>query len=123
MKLTMLKCIEALNGFSKLSNCELPFKQGYVIAQNIKKLEAVVAPFEEKRNEFIKDLQSKAYDDEDGNKVVPDEAADVFRDDVQELLKEEIEVQVKKVNMYGVEAEGVKPLELKGCVDFIEIKE
>lgn len=122
MKLTMLKCIEVLNGFSKLSKCELPFKQGYIIAQNIKSLEAVVSPFEEKRNEYIKDLQSKSYDDEEGNKVVPDEAADTFRNDVQELLNEEVDVQVKKVNMHGVEAEGVKPLELKGCVDFIEMK-
>ena len=119
----MLACIEALNGFSKLSKCELPFKQGYVIAQNIKNLEAVVAPFEAKRNEFIKGLQSDSYEDDEGKKMVPDESAEKFRVDVQELLDEKIDVQVKKVNMYGVDAHGVKPLELKGCIDFIEMKE
>ena len=122
MKLTMLKCIEILNGFSKLSKCELRFERGYIIAQNIKSLDAVVSPCDDKRTEYINDPTTTSCDGEQGNKVVPDEAADTFRNDVQELLNEEVDVQVKKVNMYGVEAEGVKPLELKGCVDFIEMK-
>ncbi len=48
MKLTMLKCIEALGGFNKVAQCDIPFKQSYTVAQNISSLEMIVKAFEEK---------------------------------------------------------------------------
>lgn len=123
MKITMLKCIESLNGFSKLSQCDLPFKLSYTVAQNVKNLEAIVKPFEEKRNEFIESLKSEVYSDDDGKQVVSDEAAEKFSIDVRELLDEDHEVHIKKINMYGVEAVGIKPSDIKGCIDFIEMSE
>lgn len=122
MKLTMLKCIEALNSFNKVSQCDIPFKQSYIVAQNISALESIVTPFESKRNEFIETLKTSAYENEDGKTMVPDEAAESFRKDVEELLEEEHEVTVKKINLYGVDF-NVKASDIKGCIQFIDMKE
>ena len=121
MKLTMINCIEALKGFNKMASAKMPFKQTVLVARNVKSLEAVVIPFEEKRNEFVKELRNASYT-EDGKQVVPDEAADKFRDDVNELLNEEIEVDVVTIKLSNDEFPDLKAEDIKGCIDYIEVE-
>lgn len=122
MNISMEQCINALQGFSKLSSAKLPFKQSYQVAKNIKELEKVVTPFEEKRNEYIKELREKAYD-EDGKQVVPDESAKKFKEDVESLLKEKVKIDIVMVSINSEDTERISASDIKGCLSYIEMSE
>ena len=121
MTITMEQCIEALQGFNKVANAKLPFKQTYLIAKNIKSLEAVVAPFESKRNEYIEDLKKTSYDDE-GKQVVPDEAAAKFKEDVRSLLDKKQKVDIEKVTLKEEDCSELSANDIKGCIDYINVE-
>jgi len=121
MTITMEQCIEALQGFNKVANAKLPFKQTYMIAKNIKSLEAVVAPFESKRNEYIEDLKKTSYDDE-GKQVVSDEAAAKFKEDVRSLLDKKQKVDIEKVTLKEEDCSELSANDIKGCIDYINVE-
>ena len=121
MKITMEQCISALAGFNKLAEAQLPFKQTFIVAKNIKELEKTVVPFEESRNKYIKKLQATSYKDEKENVVVPDEAADKFKEDVLALLNQAVEVNISTISLSESEFPEVKAKDIKGCVEFLKI--
>ena len=121
MTITMEQCIEALQGFNKVANAKLPFKQTYMIAKNIKSLEAIVSPFETKRNEYIQDLKTASYD-EDGKQVVPDEAAEKFREDVRALLDKKYKVEIEMINLKEEDCGDLTASDIKGCIDYINVE-
>ena len=122
MNISMEQCINALQGFSRLSSAKLPFKQSYQVAKNIKELEKVVTPFEEKRNEYIKKLREESYE-EDGKQVVPDDSAKRFKEDVESLLKEKIKIDIEVVSISSEDTERVSASDIKGCLSYIEMEE
>lgn len=122
MKLTMINCIDALNGFNKMASAKLPFKQTVLVARNVKALESVVSPFEKKRNEFIEELKETVYIDDDNKQVVPDEASDKFKADVEDLLAEEHEVSIQKIVLNSDEFPEMSASDIKGCIDYIEVE-
>ena len=121
MMITMEQCIEALQGFNKVAGAKLPFKQTYMIAKNIKSLEAIVSPFESKRNEYIEDLKTASYD-EDGKQVVPDEAAAKFKEDVRSLLDKKQKVEIEKITLKEEDCSELSANDIKGCIDYINVE-
>ena len=117
----MEQCIEALQGFNKVAGAKLPFKQTYMIAKNIKSLEAIVSPFESKRNEYIEDLKTASYD-EDGKQVVPDEAAAKFKEDVRSLLDKKQKVEIEKITLKEEDCSELSANDIKGCIDYINVE-
>ena len=121
MTITMEQCIEALQGFNRVAGAKLPFKQTYMIAKNIKSLEAIVSPFESKRNEYIEDLKTASYD-EDGKQVVPDEAAAKFKEDVRSLLDKKQKVEIEKITLKEEDCSELSANDIKGCIDYINVE-
>ncbi len=121
MTITMEQCIEALQGFNKVAGAKLPFKQTYMVAKNIKSLEAIVSPFESKRNEYIEDLKTASYD-EDGKQVVPDEAAAKFKEDVRSLLDKKQKVEIEKITLKEEDCSELSANDIKGCIDYINVE-
>lgn len=121
MKITMEQCISALNSFNKLAETQLPFKQTFIVAKNIKALEEVVSPFEDSRNKYVKRLQQTSYTDDSGKVVVPDEAAEKFKEDVAALLNQSVSVDISNITLSESEFPEIKANDIKGCVDFIKL--
>jgi hypothetical protein len=118
----MQKCIEALSGFNKLASTNLPFKQTYVVAKNIKSLEEVVSTFEKHRNEYIKTLKENSFD-QDGKQTVSDEDAEKFKKDIEDLLSEKVKISIDTVSLSDEGFDGITATDIKGCIDFISMEE
>ena len=121
MTITMEECIGALQGFNKIAKSKLPFKQTYMVAKNIKALEAIVGPFEQQRNEFVEELRKASYD-EDGKQVVDDAAAEKFKQDVKNLLAKKMKVEIENITLSEEESSDLTAEEIKGCIDYIVVE-
>jgi hypothetical protein len=120
--MTLKQCIEALRSFQALSQQKLPFAASFVIAQNMQKLKDVVAPFEEHRDQYVKDIRSQAYENEQGELVLADEVAEQFKTDIEILLNEDQNVKLKKVELHGLDGLDIEPQALIGCIEFLTLK-
>ena len=120
--MNLKQCIEAFRSFQVLSQQKLPFGASFVIAQNIQKLKDVVVPFEEHRDEYIKKIKESAYENEQGELLLPDEVADQFKNDMETLLSEEQGVKLKKVELSGLDELNIEPQSLVGCIEFLTLK-
>jgi|MDSZ01.3.fsa_nt_gb hypothetical protein len=115
--MTLLNHIQALEGFAMLSNEKLPISISFQIASNISKLKEITEPFMEFRAKEVEKLNNE-YTSK-GEKV-PEEASAEFRKSVQSLLDDEIESDIKVVDLSSCDIE-IAPQVLSMCMPFIKL--
>lgn len=121
--MTLIECIEAYKSFQKLSDLGLPISSSFMIAQNINKLESVVKAFEQTRQQYIQELQTKAVENEQGELELPDELAAAFKKDIESLLQEKQSIRLKKVKIVDTGQLSIEPRALAGCIDYLILED
>ena len=112
--MTILNCIEALEGLSVLGNEKLPISVSYKVAGHISKLREVTTPFFETRQKSIQDMNDK-YGGE-----VPEDVAENFKGEVQTLLEEKVEIELEKIDLTTCDV-SVNAKVLSMCMPFIKL--
>jgi hypothetical protein len=116
--MTLLNHIEALEGFQSISNAKLPISKAYQVAQIIEQLKSVCEPFFKIRADKVAEINEKYADGKD----LPEEITKSFQEEVQELLEQEVEVNIPKLDISGLNIEiPVKALGM--CMPFISLEE
>ena len=110
----LLKHIEALEGFQSLGQTKMPISKSYQVAQIIEQLKSVCEPFFKLRAEKVAEINEKYSD----GKELPEDITKSFQEEVQELLEQEIDVDIPKLDISGLDIEiPVKTLSM--CMPFI----
>ena len=105
MKMTLNEVRVRYSNLSSISGKHLPVKLSYAIGKNMINLESELKISEKKRTELAETYAKK---DENGNPVIEKneykmEDMDSFKAEFEELLKEEIDVDIRTVPMSIIE--------------------
>jgi len=103
VKIKAGELIQAVEAASKMMQDKMPLRAASWLALFIKRVEPAYQLVIERRNDLI-----RKYSEEGKNSVSPDRTAQ-YLDDVQPLLKEEVEVDVIKVGVSIFENVQISP--------------
>lgn len=107
MKLSVRELAGAEKGLMEIGNLSLPTRISFKIARIIKKLTPELENFHKVKNDIVK----KYGETKDGEQyTIPKENVEKAQSDVDDLLKEEIEVDIKPVLLSELEGASISPL-------------
>lgn len=110
----LIKYVEALEGFQSISNEKLPVSQSYKLAKIIHDLKAVCDPFFNVRAEKIKQIQ----EEHTSGGEVPAKVLEDFQKEIQTLLEEDIESEIKAIDISSFDIE-VPAKTISLCMPFL----
>lgn len=115
MKVKIQDIVAAAPTIQKLSGISLPVKVSYNIARNLKKIQRELEPFEKARIELVR---KHGNEDEEGKLVVKEENMQEFYKEMTELLEEEIEIDIRSIDIEGLAKIELSPTEMQ-LIDFM----
>jgi len=98
-------------GIKELIDKELPISTAYKIQKNFTKLEDEVKQAEVIRKKII-DKYKEGKEDENGNVDIKEDCVEYFNKEIEELFTQEVELELKKINVEELEGIKIKPLTL-----------
>lgn len=128
MKLSINELNKAIMPLTQLANTRgMKSITAYRIAKNYKAIKKETDDYEKIR---IKLLEEHSNKDDDGNAIIKDNAYDVIdghmdiiNKELNELMGEEIELDIKKVSLDDIEVAGLAPIELEHLEFMIDFEE
>lgn len=101
--LTLKTLIESKQGLDEFAQLRMSIKTSYEIGKFLGKINTPIKTFLDARNKYIQD---HGQENEDGYKEIKGDMEILqLQDQMEELLKEEIEVEVPKITLKALEAE------------------
>jgi hypothetical protein len=103
--MTTIKIAQILEGTQALrefTNTELPISAALKWNKNVKEIDEVLKVFNERREALFNEWAEEGEADEEGKapgKVIPKEKMEEFGKLVQELIEEEVELNIQKVDV------------------------
>lgn len=127
MKLAIKDLNKAIMPLTQLANTRgMKSIVAYRIAKNYKIIKKETDDYEKIR---IKLLEEHSNKDDDGKAIIKDNAYDVIdghmeivNKEIDELLKEEIGLDIKKVTLEDIEIAGLAPIELESLEFMLDFK-
>lgn len=117
MKLTVKDLYDLTEGLNKLLDKELPTSVAFSIQRNFKKIGEEVKASDEVRKKIVEKYKEK--DNKDGTIQIKKDKINVFQKDNDELMKQEVDVDVKKLKLSDL-GESIKPRTLGLLESIIE---
>lgn len=123
MKLKLIKLLNAQEGLQALANTKgLSSVVAYRIAKNVKALDEELNTYEETRKKLV---EEKANKDEEGKPIIKDDKYDLTNKALKEvnkelnaLLEEEVDIDIKELSLIDIDKAGLSALELSS-IDFM----
>lgn len=118
MKIKIADILNKEKSLAEVLTKEVPVKAGYRLGRNLNKINSELRDYNNKRNELIKKYGEK---NKKGDIEVKQggEQWDNFSKDLGQLLDEEIEVDLMKVNLEMLGDIKIKSTDMAHLVDFI----
>lgn len=126
IRVTLRDVLEGQEALQKLSNQQLPGRAAFRIGRLLKKLEDVLASYNEVRTSL---LEKYAKHKEDGSFEVNDkneyifEDVNVFIEEMNKLIMEEVEVEADPIDFKSIENVSFTPVEVTLLEPFIKFED
>lgn len=100
MKLTLGEIANAESGIVELSKCLLPARSAFKVSRILREISAELEGFHKHKNELVKKLGEST--DGESYKIKPENAKE-FTKQIEDLLKEEIELKIEPLKLEHIE--------------------
>jgi len=108
MKIKLFEIVDSISVLNKLQVQELPAKTAYKVQKNIKEITEEIQEFETIRTKLV---EKYSKENKDGIKYIPEENMEKANIELTELLQEEIEINISKININDLSFR-ISPLDL-----------
>lgn len=129
MKLELNTLLTAQYTLRTLGNTKgLSSVVAYRISKNIKAVSKEIEDYEESRKKLLEEHSNK---DDEGNAIIKDDNTydvidghmEIINKELDELRKEEVELDIKKINIFDIDKAGLSPFELETIEFMINFEE
>lgn len=129
MKLELNTLLTAQQTLATLGNTRgLSSVVAYRISKNIKAVSKEMEVYEESRKKLLEEHSNK---DDEGNVIIKDDNTydvidghmEIINKELDELRKEEVELDIKKINIFDIDKAGLSPFELETIEFMINFEE
>lgn len=129
MKLELNTLLTAQQALGTLGNTKgLSSVVAYRISKNIKAVSKEIEDYEESRKKLLEEHSNK---DDEGNVIIKDDNTydvidghmEIINKELDKLKKEEVELDIKKINIFDIDKAGLSPFELETIEFMINFEE
>lgn len=112
IKKSVGKILEASQALREVNNMDMPIAAALKWNKNVKEIDEVLKVFNERREKMFNEFAEEVEPDEDGKspgKRVPEERMEEFSKAVEEIIQEEVELNIQKMDIASFGNVTVKP--------------
>lgn len=108
MKIKVADLYDLSLGLNDLADKELPISTSLKIEQNQKKVNEELVSTDKIRQKIVNKYKDDSVKVENGVKI-KDDKLDIFQDEVQELMDQDVELDLKKIDLKDLGEISIKP--------------